>query len=84
MDVFVNLRTTYIDNYGLEVTQGRLIMMKYVKSFRFIVDILSLFNAPNLIVKDIDPTTLIILNMLGLLKLSRYFRAQSLIIQSRL
>lgn len=55
-------------------------MMKYVGSFRFIVDILSLLNAPNLIVSGIDSTTLIVLNMLGLLKLSRYFRAQSLII----
>ena len=84
IDVFVNVRTTYIDNFGLEVTDGNRIMMKYVGSFRFIVDILSLCNAPNFIVSGAGETTLIILNMLGLLKLSRYFRAQSLIIQSRL
>ena len=80
IDVFVNMRTTYIDNFGLEVTDGNRIMMKYVGSLRFIVDILSLFNAPNFIVSGAGETTLIILNMLGLLKLSRYFRAQSLII----
>ena len=80
IDVFVNVRTTYIDNFGLEVTDGRRIAIKYIGSFRFIVDILSLFNAPNFVVSSADTTTLIVLNMLGLLKLSRYFRAQVLII----
>ena len=84
VDVFVNVRTTYIDNFGLEITDGKRIAMKYIGSFRFIVDILSLFNAPNFVVSSADTTTQIVLNMLGLLKLSRYFRAQVLIIQSRL
>ena len=84
IDVFVNVRTTYIDNFGLEVTNGRRIMMKYVGSFRFIVDILSLFNAPAFLVDGVSKTGSIVLSMLGLLKRSRYFRAQNLIIQSRL
>ena len=84
LDVLVNVRTTYIDNFGQEVTDGNLIAMKYIGSFRFVIDILSLFNAPNFVVSSADSSTQIVLNMLGLLKLSRYFRGQELIIQSRL
>ena len=84
MDVLVNVRTTYIDNFGQEVTNGNLIAMKYIGSFRFVIDILSLFNAPNFVVSSADSSTQVVLNMLGLLKLSRYFRAQELVIESRL
>ena len=65
---------------GLEVTESKKIIMHYVGSFRFFIDVLSLCNAPNYLVSDADPTVLIVLNMLGLLKLSRYFRAQNLIV----
>jgi len=46
IDVFVNMRTTYIDNFGYEVTDSRKILMKYIGSFRFILDCLSLLNLP--------------------------------------
>lgn len=83
-DVFINLRTTYMDNYGNEVTEPKKVMRKYIMSFRFIIDLLSLFNLPSLISKNFDKTSQVVLQMLGLLKLSRYFRAQGLIIESRL
>ena len=51
-DVFVNVRTTYIDNFGHEVVQDRKIAMNYMKSMRFYIDILSLFNLPNLWLHD--------------------------------
>jgi len=83
-DCFVNLRTTYIDNFGHEVVDSKLIAKKYAVSMRFYIDILSLVNLPNLMIKGASKSSTIILNFLGLLKLSRYFRAQGLIVQSRL
>ena len=83
-DVVLNCRMTYLDSFGLEVTGDRQILMNYVGSFRFILDIVSLFNLPNLMIAGAPKNTLVLLNILGLLKLSRYFRAESLIIQSRL
>ena len=79
-DVVINVRTTYIDNYGHEVVDSKKIAIQYIASMRFIIDILSLFNLPNLLVQGGSMQTLIILNILGLLKISRYFRAQSLIV----
>lgn len=55
-DVFVNMRTTYIDNFGYEVTDSRKILMKYIGSFRFILDILSLLNLPTLMINGADLT----------------------------
>lgn len=79
-DIFINLRTTYVDNYGIEVTEPKKVMKNYLASIRFLIDILSLLNLPSLVSKSFSKTTQIVLNMLGLLKLSRYFRAQGLII----
>ena len=83
-DVFVNLRTTYIDSFGHEVVQSKKIAMRYVASARFYIDILSLVNLPNIMLSGVSTTTTLVLNALGLLKLARYFRAQDLIVQSRL
>lgn len=83
-DVGVNLRTTYIDTFGLEVTDSGKIMAKYTGSFRFILDILSLFNLPTVISKHFNSRAQLVLSILGLLKISRYFRAQGLIVESRL
>lgn len=83
-DVFINLRTTYVDNYGLEVTDPKKVMRKYIASLRFIIDILSLFNLPSLFTKSLNKQVQIVLNILGLLKLARFLRAQSLIVESRM
>ena len=53
-DIFVNLRTTYVDNYGIEVTDSKKVMRKYLMSFRFLIDILSLLNLPSLITKNLS------------------------------
>lgn len=84
VDVGVNLRTTYIDTFGLEVTDSGKIMGKYTGSLRFILDILSLFNLPTVISKNFSLRSQLVLSTLGLLKISRYFRAQGLIVESRL
>lgn len=83
-DVIVNLRTTYIDNFGHEVVETNRIMKKYAYSFRFVLDILSLVNFPTLVIQNLSKGAQTVLNLLGLLKISRYFRAQNLIVQSRL
>lgn len=79
-DVLVNVRTTYIDNYGHEVVDNKKIAMKYMKSMRFYIDVLSLLNLPHVWLVDISMQAGLALNALGLLKLSRYFRAQGLIV----
>ena len=84
IDVFVNLRTTFVDKLGMEITDGTKVMMNYIGSFRFIIDILSLVNFPSIMLSSANKNTMVILNIFGLLKISRYFRAQRLIIESRL
>ena len=84
IDVFVNLRTTFVDKLGMEITDGTKVMMNYIGSFRFIIDILSLVNFPSIMLSSASKGTMVILNIFGLLKISRYFRAQRLIIESRL
>ena len=74
-DVGVNCRTTYLDAFGREVTDGRRILMQYVGSFRFVIDVLSLLNLPSYMVSGFSSGSLVVLNILGLFKLSRYFRA---------
>ena len=75
VDVGVNCRTTYLDAFGREVTDGRRILMQYVGSFRFVIDVLSLLNLPSYMVSGVSSGSLVVLNILGLFKLSRYFRA---------
>jgi len=83
-DMFINLRTTYVDSFGMEVVESKRIMLKYVGSIRFVLDILSLLNMPSILTKGFSTRIQVVLNILGLLKLSRYFRASTLIVQSRL
>ena len=84
IDVLFNLRMTYIDIFGTEIIDGTLIMKHYVGSFRFFVDVASLLNFPTMVTKGFSEFTNVILHSFGLLKLSRYFRANGLIIESRL
>ena len=84
IDVILNLRMTYINIFGTEIIDGTLIMKHYIGSVRFFVDVLSLLNFPTMITKGFSKFTNVILNTFGLLKLSRYFRANGLIIESRL
>ena len=49
--------------------------MKYIASMRFVIDILSLANLPNIFISDVSNSISLPLKALGLLKLSRYFRA---------
>ena len=74
-DIFVNCRTTYLDNFGKEVYETKKILKKYLFSFRFALDFLSLLNFPALVY----PNSPFFLNILGLLKTLRFLRAQDLI-----
>lgn len=80
IDIFVNCRTTYLDNFGIEEYGTRKILKHYLLSFRFAMDFLSLLNFPTLI----WPNPPLFFNLLGLLKTLRFLRAQDLIRQSRL
>ena len=74
-DIFVNCRTTYLDNFGIEVHETKKILMHYLFSLRFAMDFLSLLNFPVLFWKDPG----LIFNILGMLKTLRFLRAQDLI-----
>lgn len=78
-DLFVNMRTTYLDAQGHEVVESSKIVRNYISSLRFVVDLLSLVNLPNLMIKNMPDKVLVVFNMFGLLKMQRYFRARRLI-----
>ena len=83
-DVIFNLRMTYVNIFGAEVIDGKKIMKKYVGTLRFYIDVVSLLNFPTLVTKGFSKGTSVLLNIFGLFKLSRYFRARGLIVESRL
>ena len=47
-DFVINLRTTYIDNFGEEIRDNWKITIKYVASIGFWIDLFSLFAAPGI------------------------------------
>ena len=75
-DVFVNLCTTFLDPFGQEICDHKKIMMRYVKSTSFWIDVLSLLNYPT--------STAWYLNMIGILKVNRVLRISTLVSQSNL
>ena len=75
-DVFINLRTTYIDNFGEEIRDNKKITLHYVKSYGFWIDLISLIAFPGL---EVQP-----FNYCGLLKLNRVFRLLELIAQANI
>ena len=75
-DLFINLRTTYIDNFGEEIRDNKKITMKYVKSLGFWIDFFSLWAVPGIDNKLIQP--------LGILKLNRLLRLLGLISESNM
>ena len=76
LDVFINLRTTYIDNFGEEEKDNWKITMHYVATYGFWIDLVSLVAFPGL---DAKP-----FNYAGLLKANRMFRLLELIAQSNI
>ena len=75
-DLFINLRTTYIDNFGEEIRDNKKITLKYVLSVGFWIDFFSLWAAPGVDNKLIQP--------LGILKLNRLLRLLGLISESNM
>ena len=73
-DVLINLRTTYLDSFGVEVTDTFKILKYYVSSFGFWIDLLSLLNYP----MGHNP----ILNCIGILKVNRLLRFYTKIVES--
>jgi len=75
-DLFINLRTTFLDSFGEEIKDPGSVMNQYVKSVGFWIDLISLFNYPT----SVSP----ILNMVGILKVNRVLRISTLITQSNM
>ena len=48
VDVIINFRTSYIDNFGEEVNDNKKIMLHYVKTYGFWIDLISLVAIPGL------------------------------------
>ena len=66
LDVVINLRTTFLDSFGEEITSPYKIFTHYVMGAGFWIDILSLLNYPM--------GSNAILNMIGILKVNRVLR----------
>lgn len=75
-DFVINLRTTYIDNFGEEIRDNWKITIKYVASIGFWIDLFSLFAAPGISNPYIQ--------QLGILKLNRLLRMLGLISESNM
>ena len=75
-DLFINLRTTYLDPYGEEIKDPKKVMAHYVKSPGFYIDLISLLNYPY----SVHP----VLNMVGIMKVNRVLRISTLITQSNM
>ena len=76
IDVFVNLRTSYLDPFGEEIKDPKEIFKHYAGSPGFYIDIFSLLNYPT----SSSP----ILNMIGILKVNRFLKISTLISQSNM
>ena len=74
LDVFINLRTTYLDRFGEEIKNPKQIVRHYVYSVGFWIDLLSLLNYPM--------GSSVVLSMIGILKINRVLRISTLITQS--
>lgn len=48
IDVVINFRTTYIDNFGEEIYDDRKITLHYIATYGFWIDLISLIAFPNL------------------------------------
>lgn len=77
LDIFINLRTTYIDSYGEEIKSEKMICMRYFRSFNFYIDVLSLLNWPT---RGFGNNK--VLSFFGILKAVRITKMQSLITES--
>lgn len=75
-DVFVNLSTTFLDPFGVEIDDHKTIMKNYMGGAGFWIDVLSLLNYPM--------STAWYLNMIGILKVNRVLRISTLVSQSNL
>jgi hypothetical protein len=80
-DIIINFRTTYLDNLGDERILCDEISSNYIKSSRFLTDVLSLLSNP-LTSMIHDPSTKMILSFFGILKCVRVFRLRSMITQA--
>ena len=75
-DVFINLRTTYLDSFGEEIKSPHKIFTHYVYSVGFWIDMFSLLNYPY--------ASHPILNIVGILKVNRFLKISTLITQSNM
>lgn len=79
-DLIVNLRTTYIDGVeGEEVFDGKLLARNYLRSNRFIVDLLSTVPLEVVFEGIVSSSVLSIMSGLGMLKLVRASRISTII-----
>ena len=76
VDVIVNLRTSYLNAFGEEITDPKLIFKNYAGSAGFYIDIFSLLNYPT--------SSSAVLNMIGILKVNRFLKISDLITQSNI
>ena len=70
-DLFINLRTTFLDSFGEEIKEPKRVMSEYFYSANFFIDAISLLNYPF--------STHPMLNMVGILKVNRVLRISTLI-----
>ena len=82
-DVLINMRTTFINTQGVEVRDAKKIRKRYIYSFRFVTDVISLINLPMMSKPLKDYKSIRDLAQLcGLFKVSKIGRLERLNAQS--
>lgn len=77
LDIFISLRTTFIDSFGEEIKDKKVICCRYLTSLNFYIDLVSLLSLPTRGVQ-----TNKFLSFFGILKVVRITRLLKLITQS--
>lgn len=76
-DIGIQFRTTYLDNFGEEITNVTQIAKHYVMSFSFIIDLVAL--AANPLTESLGQ-----IRFVGILKINRVFRLKQLITEANM
>ena len=75
IDLFVNMRTTFIDSFNREELNSKKIACSYIRSMRFAIDFLALLNLPTIFIRgDLLTRQKSVLTGLGLLRLAKISR----------
>lgn len=79
VDIIIAFRSSYLDNFGDEIIDGKKIAAHYIKSNRFWTDVLSLVSNPVVAQFNLTESQNLVVCLFGMLKIIRFLRVRQLI-----